>query len=1183
MLVGRRRLGVMWLIGVLALSGMLAHASIAGADGFELAKSFGPDGTSSSSFGGAAVSKKFTAIAVDKGAGLVYVLDQKAGALFKFDTNGNPVDFGGSSPNLSGNEMSGLPLEAGGPGGFGSIGTVVAVNQVTHTIYVTAESGGTGGTEILAFTASGEPSNFTAGSGAGTNVLSTSPTTIAGLATDSTGALWVALNISAGPPLVDAHITIFAASGAEILPEVKGAAGVRDFGPYLAVDEEGSLYLGELESLEKYKPTEYPVTSSTTFKRVATAPSGSLPGNIVGIDLNPEAKELYVATAEPGVSIFDTELNSLGAFARSGEEGELSNPTGVGVDPGTERIFVPDSPEGELSQVKVFQPERCICAPAIVSTRVSNVTSDSANVRARIIPDGFETRYWVEYGTEDCELNPCEKVPLSGVVIGSGFKPVAVSQVLTSLEARTLYHYRFVAQNGLGTTNGLEKTFATQGSGISFNLVDSRVWEMVSPPDKHGGSLVLPSFGLFQAAENGDGLAYLSLGSIEAEPEGNRAIELSSVLASRAAGGWHSKDITPPHTELTNIRPEGEYRLMSPDLSHGLLQARDGAPLSPLTTERTPYVRENSDPPVYMPLLTSAEGHANVPMGTEWEQDAPSAAENVRAVGATPDLSTIALQSRLPLIEGENVAEQAIYGWHGGRLEAVSKLPASKGGDVVEGLLGSGGSVRNAISADGSRLFWAPGHAYNAAGPNLPALYLHDANLEESVRLDVVQEGASGGGGPRPAFQGASSDGTVVFFTDSRHLTKGASPEGRDLYRCEIPLGESLGGCATLTDLSAPLKGSGESAMVQEQAPAFSEDGSRIYFVAEGVLTIESNSAGETATAAEPNLYLWEEGAGVRFVATLSGDDSPDWGKFNEVGMAALTAAAASPSGRYLAFMSVRSLTGYENGEANTGEPAEEAFRYDAVTGELVCVSCNPTGGSPQAEILHSEGRGPKVDPAGLWQERWAAATLPEPRAASGNLVTETFYRPRAALDNGRVFFNAYDPLVPADSNGGWDVYQYESNGVGDCTATTSGAAVARSGEGCVGLISSGKGDEEAAFLDASASGDDVFFLSTAKLSVLDEDSVYDIYDARVNGVAAQPPTETECQGEACQSAASPSEDSSPASASFQGAGNVSEPKHCPKGKRKVRKKGKVRCVARKKQHRHHHTTRKHHTGRAGR
>ena len=78
----------------------------------------------------------------------------------------------------------------------------------------------------------------------------------------------------------------------------------------------------------------------------------------------------------------------------------------------------------------------------------------------------------------------------------------------------------------------------------------------------------------------------------------------------------------------------------------------------------------------------------------------------------------------------------------------------------------------------------------------------------------------------------------------------------------------------------------------------------------------------------------------------------------------------------------------------------------------------------------------------------------------------------------------------------------------------------------------------------------------------------HDVYDARVDGVAAQLPDLAECQGEACRPQVSAPDDPTPASAAFHGAGNVTPEeasKRCPKAKRKVRRKGKVRCVSRNK------------------
>jgi hypothetical protein len=140
-------------------------------------------------------------------------------------------------------------------------------------------------------------------------------------------------------------------------------------------------------------------------------------------------------------------------------------------------------------------------------------------------------------------------------------------------------------------------------------------------------------------------------------------------------------------------------------------------------------------------------------------------------------------------------------------------------------------------------------------------------------------------------------------------------------------------------------------------------------------------------------------------------------------------------------------------------------------------------------------------------------------------------------------------------------VYQYEPLGVGSCNGSGS-PTVARSGSACVSLLSSGSGKEEAAFLDASVSGDDVFFLTPGRLSVRDKDDVYDVYDARVNGREDVLSPVSECAGEDCRPAAVAPSDPSPASETFRGAAKRIK---CPKGKRKVMRQGKVRCIKRNK------------------
>ena len=79
-------------------------------------------------------------------------------------------------------------------------------------------------------------------------------------------------------------------------------------------------------------------------------------------------------------------------------------------------------------------------------------------------------------------------------------------------------------------------------------------------------------------------------------------------------------------------------------------------------------------------------------------------------------------------------------------------------------------------------------------------------------------------------------------------------------------------------------------------------------------------------------------------------------------------------------------------------------------------------------------------------------------------------------------------------------------------------------------LISSGTSQKESAFLEATPSGDDVFFLTAAQLSPQDTDDAFDIYDARVctseSPCLTPPPSaRTSCGSvEECHLASSPAQ-----------------------------------------------------------
>jgi hypothetical protein len=1094
-------------------------------------------------------------IAVDQAAGNVYVLDRVGNALYKFDLEGNPVDFGGASANILGNKLFGLSI--GGQQGERQ----VAVDSTTHTIYLTgknigASAEGLGGiaTALQAFKSNGEPSLFTAGPRVEENEI-VGFKHLRGVAVDVSGNIYVANDDpETGQP---DQVEVFTRQGAGLVSNIHVADPAN-----IAVNGSGVLYAVDNTGLRALLPSESPVTSSTTY----TTSPGKVDNNSVrSMVVDPVTNRLFALEVNTvngigRVAIFDKDGVLEKTFV---EPGELQYPEGIAIGGDGERVFISHNPEGGVPQVKLFKQQFCeVCKPQVNAVSATSVSGDSATLRASINPEGKDTTYWFEYGTEDCATSVCAKLPVDGASTGGGRKEIVVTQSITGLTPNTQYFYRVLAKNENGfanevATNLETKSFTTQGSGLGFSLSDSRAWEMVSPSKKFGGIVMRSGHMLSQASLFGDKIVYPTRGSVVENPDSNLNPQPATVLAERNANGrWSAADLTPARVGgSSTLVGATEYKIFTPNLLEAELEPNDADPLSSQASEPKPYLWRDGIPPSFEALVSPS----SLPAGVEVPEDA-----QVTIEGASPDLSHVVIRSEVtPLVAGAEVP--SIYLWSDGELEPVSELP--EGGPVIRGMLGSGpGSVRHAVSDDGARVFWAKGIVYNTERIELEALFLRDTVAEESVRLDIPESGASGSGAERPVFNIASADGGVVFFTDTQRLTADASPSGRDLYRCEIGAVAGGLGCVELTDISAPLPGTGESAEVVNQVSGASEDGTRLYFVARGALDEAPNERDESAKAGEPNLYYWQDGQAVKFIARLSDSDGRVWGDAEGVGYTVSLSASASPSGRFFTFTSDSSLTGYENKNASD-ESNAEVFVYDSGAGgdKLACVSCNPTGAAAVGEKLPDEIPSSFApDSAGLWKGKSVAGILPQ--GSETRSSGRALYRPRIVLDSGRVFFNAVDPLVPADSNGNWDVYQYEPVGVGSCTATTNTAAVSRVGNGCVGLLSSGSSPGDSGFLDATPSGDDVFFLTPGRLSALDIDDEMDVYDARVNGITAVIPPKQECVGEACQPVIGPPNDPTPASESFRGP----EPSvNCRKGQRKVKRNGTTKCAKKKHKKKH--------------
>jgi hypothetical protein len=810
-----------------------------------------------------------------------------------------------------------------------------------------------------------------------------------------------------------------------------------------------------------------------------------------------------------------------------------------------------------------------VASAPVDATYASRVGSSEATLNAQINPLGHDTHYYFEYGTQSCQANPapCSDTPLPpGGDIGEGNEDTPQEVTLTGLMPATTYYFRVVASNTFGITEGAEHTFTTQSKAGSLSLPDNRAWEMVSPPNKQGAVVeaLTSEGGLIIASEEGNALTYVVNGAFGQEVQGNRSPEWQQVLATRSSSGWGSRDIATPSSEAKGFAGGSapEYQFFSPDLSMALDEPAEPGPRPPLAPgvkQATPYLRDNATG-TFLPLVTEANTDTTTRFGGQ-----------VYFLSSTSDLRHVVIASSVALTG--TGSSQGLYEWSEGQLRYVSVLPngLAPSGEVELGFLDR--VLAHAISDNGSRIVWGQKAENSGRG----TLYMRDVNHGRTIRLDRAQ-GVAEPVESSAQFQTASSDGSRVFFTDKQRLTPDSTAEpsqaqatGRpDLYECEMIEVAGKLRCK-LTDLTVDAN-QGEHASVQNFVFGASEDGTTLYLVAQGVLAANTNGNGETAQSRKNNLYeLHYDGSQwvTTFIAALSSQDSPEWEGGKLADTAYLT-ARVSPNGRYLAFMSAAPLTGYDNVDANPaakGARDEEVFLYDAATASLRCVSCNPSGARPSGVLDTShtaEGWGLLVDRGTVWaeagHEHWLAGNIP---GWTAQTLTSALFQARYLSDDGRLYFNSPDNLVPAATNGKNDVYEYEPSGVGSCVSATGG---------CVSLISSGSSDHESAFIEATSSGSDVFFVSAAQLVPQDTDTAFDIYDARKCTEASpcltppEPPPVSCAEVETCRPAetAQPIPGGAVGTGAFSGPGNVTTHLGAPKHETRAKKSSKPLTRAQK-------------------
>ena len=110
-------------------------------------------------------------------------------------------------------------------------------------------------------------------------------------------------------------------------------------------------------------------------------------------------------------------------------------------------------------------------SPTVVTKAASELTQTGAKLNGEITPNGLSTEYHFEYGLTE-KYGTSTPVPDASLT-SKLYTAQSVSRTLTELLPGTTYHFRLVAKNAKGTTNGSDQTFVTSPPNCDYNYSSS--------------------------------------------------------------------------------------------------------------------------------------------------------------------------------------------------------------------------------------------------------------------------------------------------------------------------------------------------------------------------------------------------------------------------------------------------------------------------------------------------------------------------------------------------------------------------------------------------------------------------------------------------------------------------------------------------------------------------------------
>jgi hypothetical protein len=785
--------------------------------------------------------------------------------------------------------------------------------------------------------------------------------------------------------------------------------------------------------------------------------------------------------------------------------------------------------------VKAFDTDTF--SPFVSGVGAVDIQDTSARMVGTIDPRNSATGYVFEYGT-----TPALGSATAPIDIGGGLTSKTVSQVVGGLDPDTTYYFRLVATNLAGSTHSDAATLHTRA--LPLPLPEDRAYEQVSPTDKNFGDAATSSDPVSHrsyaiAARDGDAFAFSRWGASQGEPPAQVSTVDSGYLTRRSPDGWLTISLNPRFCGTDPAGPDGglinanaaDEGLLSPNLDRAVLTQPEYATCPiPLLDPTAPAPQANlyladftANPFSYQLLAPEPSANASPTNQTRAGQYRAGSDDRSHVVYTSTGQQT----PDAPIGNFEKVFE-----WHDGTLSLVSRDTAN-----APFLMASSvpRDATNGVSTNGDRIFFQ-----NPDSGANEDLYMRE-NGAVTHHVSASECTSACGSSAADVFMQATPDGERVLFTSQAKLTNDdSSSSGADLYLYTHSVNPSVN--QNLTLLSKDNEpGDGTNASVLGVIGA-SDNGDTVFFVAGGQII-----SGES-TALGTKVYRWRWNAGnptaeylasLRSFATTSGfhSDIENWA-LDPVNALGSPQRRVTPDGKYLMVETTMAIDPLADQDTHI-----DVYRWEEQEG-WACVSCQPPGD-------------PSLGPS----------------STGMTSVNDKFTREQsiALTDDGRIFFVSRDGLVPADVNGESPCPKSPTisspQGTDQVYPCTD---VYEWNEGAVNLISTGldntpESENHALLLGATPSGNDVFFATRERLVGWDDDNNIDIYDARVGGGFSEPPaTGAPCEGEACRGTGTSAPSISGAgTGAFEGPGNpVSRTtKRCPKGKRKVRRSGTVRCV----------------------